>query len=50
MTLGVVGLEQKKLSSEVKSQFQGSTSLRATALFYTDFVLSVNSFVFFFSF
>lgn len=50
MTLGMVGLEQKKLSLEVKSQFQESTSLRVIALFYTDFVVSVNSFVFFFSF
>lgn len=46
-TLGVVGLQQKKLSLEVKSQFQGSPSLSVVALFYTNYVLSVNSFFLF---
>lgn len=46
-TLGVVGLQQKKLSWKVKSQFQVSPSLRVVALFYTNFVLSVNSFFLF---
>lgn len=37
-----VGLEQRKLSLEMKAQFKVNTSLRIIALFYMGFVLPVN--------